>query len=71
MIYELLNREMIFPNMEAKDFEDVLRQLGGEATKAGYAKAAYADALVEREKEYPTALDVEGEKILFYFQMFC
>ena len=60
MIYELLNREMIFPNMEAKDFEDVLRQLGGEATKAGYAKATYADALVEREKEYPTALDVEG-----------
>lgn len=60
MIYEMLNREMIFPHLEASDFEDVLRQLGGAATKAGYAKDTYADALVEREKEYPTALDVEG-----------
>lgn len=60
MIYEMLNREMIFPNLEADRFEDVLRKLGGAATKAGYAKDTYADALVEREKEYPTALDVEG-----------
>lgn len=60
MIYEMLNREMIFPNLEAAGFEDALRKLGGAAIRAGYAKATYADALVEREKEYPTALDVNG-----------
>lgn len=60
MIYEMLNREMIFPNLKAAGFEDALRKLGGAAIRAGYAKATYADALVEREKEYPTALDVNG-----------
>lgn len=60
MIYEMLNREMIFPHLEAASFEEVLRKLGEAAVTAGYAKATYADALVEREKEYPTALDVNG-----------
>lgn len=60
MIYEMLKREMVFPDLEASDFEEVLRKLGGTVTKAGYAKDTYADALVEREKEYSTALDVEG-----------
>ena len=51
MIYEMLNREMIFPNVEATDFEDVLRQLGGAATKAGYAKATYAGGSRPRDRD--------------------
>ena len=60
MIYELLNRDLIFPNLEASVMEDVMRQVGGALTKAGYAKETYVDALIEREKEYPTALNVDG-----------
>lgn len=59
MIYEMLDRNMIFPDMYAKDMEDVMRQLGGALTEAGYAKDSYVDALIEREKEYPTGLNAE------------
>ena len=60
MIYEILDRNLIFPGLDAPKMEDVMTRVGGALTKAGYAKDTYVEALIAREKEYPTALDVEG-----------
>lgn len=60
MIYEILDRNLIFPGLDAPKMEDVMTQVGGALTKAGYAKDTYVEALIAREKEYPTALDVDG-----------
>lgn len=60
MIYELLDRNLIFPCLSVSAMEDVMTRMGGALTSAGYAKDTYVGALIEREKEYPTALDVDG-----------
>lgn len=60
MIWEMLNRELIFPDASAASFEDVMEQAGGALTRAGYVKDTYVNALIEREREYPTGLDVDG-----------
>ena len=60
MIWEELNPAMILTELEAENFEDVFRELGGVVIKEGYAKDSYIEALIEREKEYPTGLDASG-----------
>ena len=60
MIWETLKPALIFPDAEASSYEDVFRQVGGALTGAGYTKSTYVEALVEREREYPTGLDVDG-----------
>ena len=60
MIWELMNPKFVFPTLAAKNYEDVMSQVGGALTREGYAKETYVDALIEREKEYPTGLDVDG-----------
>ena len=55
MIYEILDRNLIFPGLDAPKMEDVMTQVGGALTKAGYAKDTYVEALIAREKEYPAA----------------
>lgn len=59
MIYEMLDRNMIFPDLHAKDMEDVMRKMGGALISAGYAKASYVDALIKREKDFPTGLNAD------------
>lgn len=60
MIYEILDRDLIFPGLDTPKMEDVMTRVGGALTKAGYAKDTYVEALIAREKEYPTALNVDG-----------
>ncbi len=60
MIWDGLKESLIVTGMEAESKEDVFRQLGGILTKEGYTKDSYADALIAREKEYPTGLAVSG-----------
>ena len=55
MIYEILDRELIFPGLDAPRMEDVMTQAGGSLTKAGCAKDIYVEAIIAREKEYPAA----------------
>ena len=55
MIYEILDRDLIFPGLDAPKMEDVMTQMGGALTKAGCAKDIYVEALIAREKEYPAA----------------
>lgn len=60
MIWEELNPALIVKALPAADREDVLRQVGRRLTDAGYTKESYVDALLRREAEYPTGLDIDG-----------
>jgi PTS system galactitol-specific IIA component len=40
--------------------EDVERRIASVLTEQGYAKDSYAQAIVDREKNFPTALDMGG-----------
>ena len=52
----MLVKDLIVLNLEGSTSEEVLRNLSAEFVKIGVAKPTYPDALVEREKKYPTAL---------------
>ena len=63
MIWEELNPEMIITGLEASDSTDVLTRVGRIVIHAGYAKETYVDALIKREKDYPTGLDIDGQGV--------
>lgn len=52
-------RELILRNVEAKDAEDAIRQVGQRFLEAGFVRDTYIDAVVAREKIYPTGLQLE------------
>ena len=60
MIWEELDKNMIVTGLEAETYQDVMKQLGGIVIREGYAKETYIDALIEREGEFPTGLDIDG-----------
>lgn len=60
MIWEALDSSLIVTGLDAKDNKDILKKLGSVVVKEGYAKESYVDALIVREEEFPTGLDVEG-----------
>lgn len=60
MVWEELKEPLIKIGLEAETFEDVMRQLGTIMIKKGYAKETYVDALIAREKDFPTGLDING-----------
>ncbi len=53
---QILEKELIALNVEASDCEEVLRYMANRFVEAGVGKESYPDAIVEREKNYPTAL---------------
>ncbi len=52
----MLRKELIVIDVEGSSDEEVLRSLGARFVVAGVAKESFPDALVERERRYPTAL---------------
>lgn len=60
MVWEELKDSLIMTGVEAGSWEDVMRQIGGVLTREGYAKDSYVDALIRREKDFPTGLDIGG-----------
>lgn len=60
MIWEELNPALVFTNLKAGHSGEVLEQLGSAFIREGYAKKTYVQALLQREQEYPTGLDVYG-----------
>ncbi|MEL7609091.1 MAG: PTS sugar transporter subunit IIA [Bacillota bacterium] len=56
---DLIDEDLIFMDMEAKDSDSLLRRLSEAAQEKGYVRKGYADAVLEREQQYPTALPTE------------
>lgn len=62
-IEDLLFEDLIELELEAEDFEDAIRQIGEDACRKGYVKEDFANAVIQREKLYPTALPTEVLKV--------
>ena len=60
MLWEDLKETLIFVNLEAADHTEVLDILGNALIREGYAGTSYVEALLKREKEFPTGLDIQG-----------
>ena len=60
MVWEQLKEELIFPKLEASNSKEVFEQVGGKFIEEGFCKDSYVDALVNRESEFPTGIDVDG-----------
>jgi len=55
-INELLDPELVFCGLKARDSEDAIRRLGQALYKKGLVKETFVEAVLEREKEMPTGL---------------
>lgn len=60
MIWEGLDKELIFTGLEAASSDDVMREVGSAFVREGYSKDSYVEALMERERSFPTGLDIDG-----------
>lgn len=60
MIWEKLNENLIALNLEAESSDDIFEELGGRLIREGYCKESYIEALKERERNYPTGIDLQG-----------
>lgn len=56
----LLNEELIFVDMEAVDEQDAIKELANFLYKQGFVKESYIQAILDREKVFPTGLPTEG-----------
>jgi galactitol PTS system EIIA component len=56
----VVNENLIELNLEARNSEDVIKILGNAMKEEGYVKSSYLDAVIEREKIFPTGLPSEG-----------
>ena len=57
---EAIFRELIMSDVDAKDSEDAIRQVGRLFLENGFVKDTYIDAVVEREKVFATGLQLDG-----------
>ena len=55
--------DLIILDVDAKDAEDAIRQVGKLLYDGGYVKDTYVDAVAAREKEYPTGLILQDINI--------
>ncbi|AYO30067.1 PTS sugar transporter subunit IIA [Biomaibacter acetigenes] len=55
-----LNPELIQIDAEADDKEGIIKKLANLLISKGYAKESYLEAILEREKVFPTGLPTEG-----------
>ncbi|HHW03815.1 MAG TPA: PTS sugar transporter subunit IIA [Thermoanaerobacterales bacterium] len=55
-----LNPELIEIDAEAEGKEEIIKKLAKLLISKGYAKESYLEAILEREKVFPTGLPTEG-----------
>ena len=51
--------DLVVFGVDAKDAEDAIRQVGRHLLDKGFVKDTYIDAVAQREKEYPTGLQLK------------
>lgn len=62
-IKDLLFEDLIAFDVEADSYEDAIRKIGADACAKGYVTKDFAEAVIKREKLYPTALPTEVLKV--------
>lgn len=60
MIWEEMKESLIFTGLRETDAEAVMTIVGKAMIREGYAKDSFVQALLDREKEFPTGLDIRG-----------
>ncbi|WP_422445474.1 PTS sugar transporter subunit IIA [Thermoanaerobacterium sp. DL9XJH110] len=61
IIQSWFEEELIIPDIEATSFEEVLKILSESLHRKGYVKDGFYEKLIERERNFPTGLPVEGD----------
>ncbi|MDR1353901.1 MAG: PTS sugar transporter subunit IIA [Treponema sp.] len=62
-IDEVLREDCIIENLKAKTKEEALAAMCGVLLEKGYVKDSFPQAILERERLYPSGLPMEGHKI--------
>jgi PTS system galactitol-specific IIA component len=57
---KLLDQNLVMINLEAETKQEALEKLAERLYETGYVKETYAQAILEREKVFPTGLPTEG-----------
>lgn len=57
----IINRKFTFVNMEAKDSSEIFHTVGKKLEKDHYVKNTYVDAVIKREAENPTGLQIDDK----------
>jgi PTS system galactitol-specific IIA component len=60
MLWEEFKKEMILQNLKLSSREELFKTLGGVLIKNGFCKESFVAALVKREAENPTGIDMDG-----------
>lgn len=55
-----IDEDLILLNLEAENWKDVLNKVAKNAEEKGVVKESFTDALIEREKIFPTGLQSES-----------
>ena len=56
---QAVHRELVVYDLEASSAEEAIRVLGGRLFDGGYVRDTYTDAVVARERDYPTGLQLK------------
>lgn len=62
-IENLLYEDLIFFNVEAKNSDELLTKLSQIVINKNFVKKSFKDAIIEREKIFPTGLPTPGVKV--------
>lgn len=60
MLKEYLFEDLVYLNKEYKNYEDLLSQVMETLISKNYVEPGFQQALVDREKEFPTGLQLDG-----------
>ncbi|MGM0124732.1 PTS system, galactitol-specific IIA component [Enterococcus sp. AZ194] len=60
---QLIEESCIFLNQDIQTFEEVIQMVGEQFVAKGIAKESYVQAVIDREKIYPTGLPADGYNI--------
>lgn len=62
-VMELFDSNLILFDVEVEDKEQLLKMLTAKLINKGYVKESFTNAVIEREKSFPTGLPTAGVKV--------
>jgi galactitol PTS system EIIA component len=60
---DLVRPELILDQLRAVDRDDALRQMAQYLVDTGHCRPSFVEAIIERERNHPSALPMPGHKI--------